>query len=416
MQGNGENKNVEIKGNPKSPWVKIAAAVVVIAVVFFGYRAWKDGSSQPVQQAAAEPVVIVRQVEKFDASSVPSEYVGRVESIQSVSVKPQISGEIAKVCFKEGSVVKAGQLLFQIDPKQYEATVQLRKAELQQAEANLVTAEKYYKRVTAASERAVSATDRDTAEGNFLQAKAAGRGSAGEGGSQARADRPRLLPHHVADNGKDRQGTLHEGQLRDAADNGARLHRADGPHPRLLPAARQGLPRPAFALQGGRLHLQHVYNTSLILSNGEKYNVPGKRDFENNRVDQTTGTIMMRLRFANKEGMLIPGEMVRVFTKPVKSHIVNAVPQTAVMADEQGDYVYVINADNTARQARVTLGREFGELREVTSGVEAGENVAVAGLQRLRPGAKVRIETSADEKPAAEKAAAQGGEAPKEGN
>ena len=59
---------------------------------------------------------------------------------------------------------------------------------------------------------------------------------------------------------------------------------------------------------------------------------------------------MMRLRFANKEGMLIPGEMVRVFTKPVKSHIVNAVPQTAVMADEQGDYVYVINADNTARQ------------------------------------------------------------------
>ena len=137
MQGNGENKNVEIKGNPKSPWVKIAAAVVVIAVVFFGYRAWKDGSSQPVQQAAAEPVVIVKQVEKFDASSVPSEYVGRVESIQSVSVKPQISGEIAKVCFKEGSVVKAGQLLFQIDPKQYEATVQLRKAELQQAEVLL---------------------------------------------------------------------------------------------------------------------------------------------------------------------------------------------------------------------------------------------------------------------------------------
>ena len=60
MQGNGENKNVEIKGNPKSPWVKIAAAVVVIAVVFFGYRAWKDGSSQPVQQAAATPRLCLR--------------------------------------------------------------------------------------------------------------------------------------------------------------------------------------------------------------------------------------------------------------------------------------------------------------------------------------------------------------------
>ena len=410
MQGNGENKNVEIKGNPKSPWVKIAAAVVVIAVVFFGYRAWKDGSSQPVQQAAAEPVVIVRQVEKFDASSVPSEYVGRVESIQSVSVKPQISGEIAKVCFKEGSVVKAGQLLFQIDPKQYEATVQLRKAELQQAEANLVTAEKYYKRVTAASERAVSATDRDTAEGSFLQAKAAvAQAKAALKLAQIDLGYCRITSPITGKIGKAlyTKGNYVTPSITELAS----IVQMDPIRVSYPLPDRDYLDQLSLFKEDGS-----VYNTSLILSNGEKYNVPGKRDFENNRVDQTTGTIMMRLRFANKEGMLIPGEMVRVFTKPVKSHIVNAVPQTAVMADEQGDYVYVINADNTARQARVTLGREFGELREVTSGVEAGENVAVAGLQRLRPGAKVRIETSADEKPAAEKAAAQGGEAPKEGN
>ena len=410
MQGNGENKNVEIKGNPKSPWVKIAAAVVVIAVVFFGYRAWKDGASQPVQQAAAEPVVIVRQVEKFDASSVPSEYVGRVESIQSVSVKPQISGEIAKVCFKEGSVVKAGQLLFQIDPKQYEATVQLRKAELQQAEANLVTAEKYYKRVTAASERAVSATDRDTAEGNFLQAKAAvAQAKAALKLAQIDLGYCRITSPITGKIGRAlyTKGNYVTPQITELAS----IVQMDPIRVSYPLPDRDYLDQLSLFKEDGS-----VYNTSLILSNGEKYNVPGKRDFENNRVDQTTGTIMMRLRFANKEGMLIPGEMVRVFTKPVKSHIVNAVPQTAVMADEQGDYVYVINADNTARQARVTLGREFGELREVTSGVEAGENVAVAGLQRLRPGAKVRIETSAEEKPAAEKAAAQGGEAPKEGN
>ena len=410
MQGNGENKNVEIKGNPKSPWVKIAAAVVVIAVVFFGYRAWKDGSSQPVQQAAAEPVVIVKQVEKFDASSVPSEYVGRVESIQSVSVKPQISGEIAKVCFKEGSVVKAGQLLFQIDPKQYEATVQLRKAELQQAEANLVTAEKYYKRVTAASERAVSATDRDTAEGNFLQAKAAvAQAKAALKLAQIDLGYCRITSPITGKIGRAlyTKGNYVTPQITELAS----IVQMDPIRVSYPLPDRDYLDQLSLFKEDGS-----VYNTSLILSNGEKYNVPGKRDFENNRVDQTTGTIMMRLRFANKEGMLIPGEMVRVFTKPVKSHIVNAVPQTAVMADEQGDYVYVINADNTARQARVTLGREFGELREVTSGVEAGENVAVAGLQRMRPGAKVRIETSAGEKPAAEKAAAQGGEAPKEGN
>ena len=335
---------VEIKGNPKSPWVKIAAAVVVIAVVFFGYRAWKDGSSQPVQQAAAEPVVIVRQVEKFDASSVPSEYVGRVESIQSVSVKPQISGEIAKVCFKEGSVVKAGQLLFQIDPKQYEATVQLRKAELQQAEANLVTAEKYYKRVTAASERAVSATDRDTAEGNFLQAKAAvAQAKAALKLAQIDLGYCRITSPITGKIGRAlyTKGNYVTPQITELAS----IVQMDPIRVSYPLPDRDYLDQLSLFKEDGS-----VYNTSLILSNGEKYNVPGKRDFENNRVDQTTGTIMMRLRFANKEGMLIPGEMVRVFTKPVKSHIVNAVPQTAVMADEQGDYVYVINADNTARQ------------------------------------------------------------------
>lgn len=410
MQGNGENKNVEIKGKPKSPWVKIAAAVVVIAVVFFGYKAWKDNSSQPVQQAAAEPVVIVKQVETFNASSVPSEYVGRVESIQSVSVKPQISGEIAQVCFKEGSVVKAGQLLFQIDPKQYEATVQLRKAELQQAEANLVTAEKYYKRVMAASERAVSATDRDTAEGNFLQAKAAvAQAKAALKLAQIDLGYCRITSPITGKIGKAlyTKGNYVTPSITELAS----IVQMDPIRVSYPLPDRDYLDQLSLFKEDGS-----IYNTNLILSNGEKYNVPGKRDFENNKVDQTTGTIMMRLRFANKDGMLIPGEMVRVFTRPVKSHMVNVIPQTAVMADEQGDYVYVINADNTARQARVTLGREFGTLREATSGVEPGENVAVAGLQRLRPGAKVRIEQSADKKPAAEKAAAQGGEAPKEGN
>lgn len=273
-----------------------------------------------------------------------------------------------------------------------------------------MTAEKYYKRVTAASERAVSATDRDTAEGNFLQAKAAvAQAKAALKLAQIDLGYCRITSPITGKIGRAlyTKGNYVTPQITELAS----IVQMDPIRVSYPLPDRDYLDQLSLFKEDGS-----VYNTSLILSNGEKYNVPGKRDFENNRVDQTTGTIMMRLRFANKEGMLIPGEMVRVFTKPVKSHIVNAVPQTAVMADEQGDYVYVINADNTARQARVTLGREFGELREVTSGVEAGENVAVAGLQRLRPGAKVRIETSADEKPAAEKAAAQGGEAPKEGN
>ena len=123
--------------------------------------------------------------------------------------------------------------------------------------------------------------------------------------------------------------------------------------------------------------------------------MPGQRDFEDNTVDQMTGTVMMRLRYTNDSGMLIPGGMVRVFTQPVKSRIVNVIPQTAVMADAEGDYVYVVEADNSVRDVRVKLGREMGTLREVVSGLKDGQNVVVAGLQNLRPGTKVRIDTSA---------------------
>ncbi len=407
MQVNGANKNVEIKGRAKSGWIKILVAAVIAAAAFFGYRSWKDGASQPVQQAAsAEPVVVVKQVEKFDASSVPSEYVGRVESIQSVAVKPQISGEIAKVCFKEGSIVKAGELLFQIDPKQYEATVQLRKAELQQAEANFVTAEKYYNRVMAANERAVSATDRDAAEGSYLQTKAAV--------VQAKAS----LRLAQIDLGYCRITSPITGKIGKALytkGNYVTPSIAELASVVQMDPIRVSYPLPdrdyldqieAFKSEGA------VYKTTVTLSNGAKYDLDGKRDFEDNTIDRMTGTITMRLRFDNKGGKLIPGEMVRVFTNPAKSRIVNAVPQAAVMADAKGDYAYAVNADNTVRQARITLGREFGALREVTSGLEAGENVVVAGLQRLSPGVKVKIGSEAQKNAEA----AQDGEAAKEGN
>jgi membrane fusion protein (multidrug efflux system) len=106
---------------------------------------------------------------------------------------------------------------------------------------------------------------------------------------------------------------------------------------------------------------------------------------------------MMNLRYANADGLLIPGAMVRVRTNPVKSEIVTAVPQTAVAADCQGDYVYVIK-DDTASLVRVTLGRDFGELREVTAGLTEGQKVVVAGIQNLRNGVKVRVGASGTQK------------------
>ncbi len=392
MQNSEEKRNIELNSKQKSGWIKIAVVIVVIAAAFYGYKAWNGGKAaqpQATQAQSAEPLVIVKPVEKADASTQPSEYVGRVEAIQSVQVKPQISGEIAKVCFKEGSIVKAGQLLFQIDPAQYQATVALRKAELEQANANLDAAEKYYARVQAAETRAVSAAERDTAESNVLQGRAAV--------SQAKANL-RLAEINL---GYTRITSPITGKIGIAnLTKGNYVTPASGA---LATIVQMNPVRVSYSLPD-RDYLDQlelfkkegsVHKTKLILSNGSELDVPGQRDFEDNTVDQMTGTVMMRLRYTNDGGMLIPGEMVRVFTQPVKSRIVSVIPQTAVMADAEGDYVYVVEADNTARVVRVKLGREMGSLREVASGLSEGQNVVVAGLQNLRPGVKVRIDTSA---------------------
>lgn len=390
MQNSEEKRNIELNSKQKSGWIKIALVVVIAAAAVYGYRTWSGGKAVQQQTAqAAEPLVIVKPVEKADSSSQPSEYVGRVEAIQTVQVKPQISGEIAKVSFKEGSIVKAGQLLFQIDPAQYQATVALRRAELEKAEATLAEAEKYHKRVMAANDQAVSAADRDTAESSVLQGKAAV--------SQAKANlrlaeinlgycritAPITGKIGIANLTKGNYVTPSSGAL-------ATIVQMDPVRVSYTLPDRDYLDQLELFKKEGS-----VYNTKLILSNGSELDVPGQRDFEDNTVDQMTGTVMMRLRYTNDSGMLIPGEMVRVFTQPVKSRIVNVIPQTAVMADAEGDYVYVVEADNSVRDVRVKLGREMGTLREVVSGLKDGQNVVVAGLQNLRPGTKVRIDTSA---------------------
>ena len=106
MQNSEEKRNIELNSKQKSGWIKIALVVVIAAAAVYGYRTWSGGKAVQQQTAqAAEPLVIVKPVEKADSSSQPSEYVGRVEAIQTVQVKPQISGEIAKVSYMDGCKV-----------------------------------------------------------------------------------------------------------------------------------------------------------------------------------------------------------------------------------------------------------------------------------------------------------------------
>ena len=394
MQESQERENSEASGGKKGGFFKIILVILIAAAAFYGYRTYTSASKKEEsapQVQAPDPLVFVKPVVKIDASQNTNEYVGHVEAIQSVRVVPQISGEILRVCFKEGSLVKAGQMLFQIDPAPFQATVDTCRAKLEKAKADLDTSEKFFSRVQNAEARAVSAAERDKAEGTVLQNRAAV--------SQAKADL------HLAEInlGYTKISSPITGKIGVAKfTKGNYVTPASGP---LATIVQMDPIRVSYTLPD-RDYLDQlaafkksgaVYKNTLILSNGEEIKAQGERDFEDNKIDSSTGTIMMNLRYANADGLLIPGAMVRVRTNPVKSEIVTAVPQTAVAADSQGDYVYVIK-DDTASMVRVTLGRDFGDLREVTAGLTEGQKVAVAGIQNLRNGVKVRVGASGTQK------------------
>jgi membrane fusion protein (multidrug efflux system) len=148
-----------------------------------------------------------------------------------------------------------------------------------------------------------------------------------------------------------------------------------------------------------------VYETKLMLSNGKELSMQGQRDFESNKVDEKTGTLEMVIRFPNQEGVLIPGSMVRVATKPVDHNISIVIPQESILADSQGSYVFTVDEKNIASQTRIELGEEVGTMRKVIKGLKSGDKVVRIGLQKVRPGAPVApTELGSQTKTAAEAA------------
>lgn len=364
---------------------KIAQTVVTIAIIvaLVVVVRWFLTDAHSVPQKAPPP----RQVPSVVADLVAladlaagREYIGRVECIQTVELRPQVVGEIAQVHFKEGSIVKAGQLLFTLDNRQYQATVDLRKADLAKAEANYDRAVKYYDRLASADKRSIPASDLDTAENDVLQCKAAI--------DQAKAS----LRLAQIDLGYTKIVAPISGQIGKAALTKGNYVTPSGEP--LASIVQVDPVRVVFSLpdrdyleqlETFRASGNSVYDATLLLADGKAYPLKGTRDFEDNAMDAKTGTIMMRIRYKNDGGVLIPGSMVRVEAKPVKSRVSVVVPQEAILADAQGDYVYTIDGDNVVHRNRVNLGVEAGSMREVASGLKGGEKIVVRGIQNVRP-------------------------------
>jgi len=392
------------KKRPGSVYTKVLKLIAILTlVVLIGYIAglsfesWvyeKLGSTHKASQAQAatqpaggppsQAIAVVGHVVERADLALSREFIGRVEPMQTVLVRPRVTGQIDSVHFKEGAMVKEGDVLFTLDNAQYQATVQLRRADLARAEANLSRAVKYNERLKATDRRSISATDLDMSESDVLQSRAALE--------QAKAAL--------------RLAQIDLGFTKITAPISGRIGRAEATRGNFVTPAGGHLAsivqvdpiRVSYALPDRSYMDQieafqtsgNVYNTTLALADGTIYPVSGERDFESNVMDTMTGTLTVYLRFENGNGTLIPGSMVRVMTKPTRARIAPVIPQEAIIADSRGDFVYTIEEGDVARRRDVVLGVEIGTSREVVYGLEPGEKVIARGIQNVRPEMQVK--------------------------
>lgn len=333
--------------------------------------------------AAQAPSVVLHTVgaEKLD---LEKEFIGKVEPIQIVELRPQITGEIEKVHFKEGAMVQEGDLLFTLNPVEYQATVALRQAELTRAEASAATTSRYHDRLKNIGKDGVSVSNIDIAAGDAAQGKAqVAQAKAQLRLAQINLDRTRIKAPITGRIGK--AGVTRGNYVTPASSVLATIVQVDPIRVSFSMPDREYLD----ILELAKTQEAATVKATLRLTDGSVYPYPGERDFEDNVVEEQTGTIALRLRFPNAQSRLLPGSMVRVNIVSSSPTLDIMIPQEAIGSDPQGDYVYVVDAENVAHRRDVVLGADSGAMRQVSSGLREGETVVLRGLQGVRDGMTV---------------------------
>ena len=365
-----------------------ATPLVLCAAVGLG----ACGQGQQQQSHAPPPPEVTVVTLKAQAVPLSVSLPGRVTAYRVAEVRPQVSGVILKRMFTEGSDVRAGQQLYQIDPATYEAALNSAKASLLSAEAAAqsaaVLAERYDGLIGA---NAISKQDYDDAVAADLQAKA----QVASAKAAVRSAEINLVYTKVLApiSGRIGRSSVTEGALVTAgqANAMATIQQLDPiyvdvtqPSARMLAIKRE--------LAAGRLSKtsDQYAGVTLALEDGTDYGHDGKLQFAEVSVDETSGSVTMRAEFPNPDGMLLPGMFVKESINEAVHDSALLVPQAAVSRDARGNPVaMVVNAENKVEPRVLKTERSVGTSWLVTDGVAAGERVILEGM-KAQPGGAVR--------------------------
>ena len=345
---------------------------------------------------SAPPAFPVPEVEVITvhAQNVPltRDFVGRLSATRSADVRARVAGVLLKRLYVEGSDVKEGQPLFQIDPAPLKAAADAAEATLAQAEANATNARLYAQRTRELKTTgAVSKSDVDTTEANERSTAAAVM-LAKANLQTARINLGYALVRAPI-SGRASQQRVTEGALVGQGD-ATLLTTVEQVDPIYVnfdrPASEvQELRRAQTAgtvtlLEGQKAQVQ------LIFADGTSYGLPGTLDFSDVSVDPNTGAVAFRGLIPNPDHRLLPGLFVSLRLTLGDFNQVFVVPQLAVLRDGGGPYVLVAGADGKAGQKRVQIANAQGNRWVITSGLADGDQIIVSGIQKVHPGAPVK--------------------------
>jgi len=378
---------------PFSPHRRVARpALVAISIGLFalsacGARDNEAKGGRRGQQGTPEVGYIVIQ-----PASVPmvTELAARTNAYQTSEVRPQVSGIIRKRFFTEGSFVRKGQPLYQIDPSLYRAATDQAAANLASAQASAEAAKiKADRYAPLAKEQAVAAQDYTDAAAAARQAKAA------VAQNRAALDTAKInlrfttVPAPIS--GKIGRSLFTEGALvaNNQTDPLAVISALDPIYVDIQQSSADLL-RLRRALAGGGA-VPTKAEVHLKLEDGSDYGYVGSVEFSEVTVDPTTGTVTLRARFPNPQGLLLPGMFVRADFAQASDPNAFLVPQPAVTRDPQGNaQVYVLSADNKAIPRAITTSRTVGTNWVVTGGLKQGDKVITEGIGKLKPNQPVK--------------------------
>jgi multidrug efflux system membrane fusion protein len=349
------------------------ALSLALAACGSGAAAPAAGGPPPAEVDVAP--VVSRSVSEWD------EFTGRISAVESVELRPRVSGYIERVAFTEGQDVRKGDLLFVIDARPYQAALAQAQASLERARSQAQLARSQNARARQLVEaQVISREDFESRQANSAGSDAAVR-AAEAAVAAARLDL-QFTQVRAPINGRAGRAHVTTGNLAQADATVLTTVVSMDPMYVDFEADEQTFLRyGALARQGERAASNNAVRVALAGETG--YPHTGAVDFIDNQVDPRTGTIRARAVLANPDGMLTPGLFARVQLEGSGRRAALLIDDKAVLTDQDRKYVYVVGEGSTAQRKDITLGRQADGLRVVTAGLAPGDTVVVGGVQKV---------------------------------